>query len=158
MHALIIFYLSWRGLCPASGCVGHPAQKLQCLCHHRVFVDGPARGHGPTACHEIELRARSSGRLASSPGRGHSVATSCMALSRVAEAAEAKAPAEGRLWRVSRTTPLSHKQRERPTPPSLYKQDKASQILEKSCKDVSAVTAVTVTTLPCSDKISELSR
>ena len=46
----------------------------------------------------------------------------------------------------------------RPTPPSLQTQDKLLKLIEKSCKDASGVTAVTATTLPYSNKISEFSR
>ena len=42
--------------------------------------------------------------------------------------------------RVTRTS------ERRPTPPSLQRQDKASQLIEKSCKDASGVTAVTAKT------------
>ena len=49
--------------------------------------------------------------------------------------------------------PLTRTSERRPTPPSLQRQDKASQLIEKSCKDASGVTAVTATTLPYSDKL-----
>ena len=73
-------------------------------------------------------------------------------------AAAAEEAASECSWSENRQAPLTQSSAGRPTPPSLQTQDKLLKLIEKSCKDASGVTAVTATTLPYSNKISEFSR
>ena len=73
-------------------------------------------------------------------------------------AAAAEEAASECSWSENRKAPLTQSSAGRPTPPSLQTQDKLLKLIEKSCKDASGVTAVTATTLPYSNKISEFSR